>query len=222
VKRVLSPSILLCSLICVGCASSELPQAARNVHVVESGILIRGAQPNREGFRLLQSTYGVSTVINLNDWTARREAPIVTSLGMKYLAIPSDPSRPEQEKVLAFLRAVQREQRHGPVYVHCQEGMDRTGVAVAAYRILINGWDDDRALADLRSFQQFPHAQLFPRIAPFVHEIYRRRQLWIDRLLLTDGATSLRLAFRRIGSTCWRTREDCREGNQVEPHDWGA
>jgi protein tyrosine/serine phosphatase len=163
----------------VGCTSSELPHAAQNVHVVESGVLIRGAQPDREGFEALKKTYGVATVVNLNDLTAQREADVLAGLGLSYVALPSNAFRPDRMAILSFLQTVQAAQRAskgGAVYVHCQQGMDRTGVAVAAYRILCNGWDDQRALKELRSYQVFPHAQVFWRIEPFVREIYQKRE----------------------------------------------
>jgi hypothetical protein len=54
--------------------------------------------------------------------------------------------------------------------------MDRTGYAVAAYRILLDGWDADRAMAELRGIQAFPHALMFPAIEPFVRTVYRDRE----------------------------------------------
>jgi protein tyrosine/serine phosphatase len=70
----------------------------------------------------------------------------------------------------------------GAVYVHCQAGMDRTGFAVAAYRILVDGWDADRAMAELRGYQAFPHALLFPAIEPFVRAVYHDRETFLTRL----------------------------------------
>jgi protein tyrosine/serine phosphatase len=154
-----------------------------NVHTVAPGVLVRGGQPDAAGFRALQQQYGIHTVVNLNDATATSEAKVVEGLGMRYVALPSNPFRPDSTKVLAFLQTVASASADGgAVYVHCRQGMDRTGFAVAAYRILSEGWDADRAMTELRSYQAFPHALLFPGIGPFVRGVYRDRESWLRRL----------------------------------------
>jgi protein tyrosine phosphatase (PTP) superfamily phosphohydrolase (DUF442 family) len=35
-----------------------------------------------------------------------------------------------------------------PVLVHCQHGEDRTGLVIAAYRVCVNGWSKDSAMAE--------------------------------------------------------------------------
>src|SRR4051812_42801606 len=88
VRVALVVSILsLCGMAAGGCASSSLSSApaasaaalpakcnVANVHAVEPGLLVRGAQPDAAGFRSLQQNYGIRTVVNLNDGTAATEA----------------------------------------------------------------------------------------------------------------------------------------------------
>jgi protein tyrosine/serine phosphatase len=169
-----------------GCASSSSASRSAagvaNVHPVEPGVLVRGAQPDAAGFRSLRQNYGIRTVVNFNDDTAVTEAALVETLGMRYVALPSSAFRPDAANVLAFLRTMATAAADGPVYVHCQHGMDRTGYAVAAYRILMQNWDADRAMRELRSYQAFPHALLFPAIEPFVRGVYRDRETWRRQL----------------------------------------
>jgi protein tyrosine/serine phosphatase len=40
--------------------------------------------------------------------------------------------------------------------MHCEAGSRRTGVAVAAYRILVDGWDADRAIAEAKMLRFVP------------------------------------------------------------------
>jgi hypothetical protein len=101
---------------------------------------------------------------------------------LNYLPLPTNPFRLDASNFIAFLKALDDAPRDGPVYVHCKDGMDRTGVAVAAYRILDCGWAADRALAELRSHQAFEHALLFQNIPPFVRGIGRHAGRWSDRL----------------------------------------
>jgi protein tyrosine/serine phosphatase len=39
-----------------------------------------------------------------------------------------------------------------PVFVHCRQGQDRTGIVVAAYRMKTDGWPLDLAEAEMESF----------------------------------------------------------------------
>jgi protein tyrosine/serine phosphatase len=39
-----------------------------------------------------------------------------------------------------------------PVCVHCEHGRDRTGFVVGAYRILIQRWSIDDALAEMKAY----------------------------------------------------------------------
>jgi protein tyrosine/serine phosphatase len=180
---------VLCALasLCAGggCAVNDANTGLANVHTVCPGVLVRGAQPSERGFRTLRDEYGERTVVNLHDSTAKTEGKVVESLGMHYIAIPSDAFHPDSEKVLQFVKTVRDASATpggGAVYVHCRQGMDRTGYAVAAYRILVDGWDADRAMAELRSIQVFPHAMLFPGIEPFVRGVYRNREEWHQKL----------------------------------------
>jgi protein tyrosine/serine phosphatase len=176
---------LLVSLVGVGggCAATRTASdPVGNVHNVVPGVLVRGAQFDERNLQSLHDSYGIKSVINLNDSTARSEEPWVKSLGMTYLALPSDAFRPEPEKVLTFLRAMKKLSAAGPVYVHCRQGMDRTGLAVAAYRIVVQDWDAKRAMAEMRSHQAFGHAMLFPRLDAMVQTIYRDRERWRAQL----------------------------------------
>src|SRR5262245_46594446 len=63
--------------------------------------------------------------------------------------------RVTRDQVAAFLAVVTDPSRR-PVLVHCREGRDRTGALVAAYRIAIEGWPRERAIAEMNGFGAFP------------------------------------------------------------------
>jgi protein tyrosine/serine phosphatase len=120
--------------------------------------LYRGAQPEANGFRYLQSI-GVRTIVNLreeDDAVRLQEQQLVESLGMRYIHLPvKDGSfftrsrRIPEETVRAFLRLFDASDG-GPVFVHCRRGADRTGAIVGFYRIAKHGWDAARAYEEAR------------------------------------------------------------------------
>jgi tyrosine-protein phosphatase SIW14 len=172
---------LIVAIAAGGCATSS-NSGVPNVHTVIPGVLVRGGQPNEGGFRRLRDTYGVAAVVNLNDQTVHSERAMVEACGMTYVPLPSNAFKPDADKVLTFLRAVEESKHKGAVYVHCKHGMDRTGLAVAAYRIAVQGWDADRALAELRRYQAFSHELVFKNLHQYVRGIGRDRDQWSERV----------------------------------------
>jgi tyrosine-protein phosphatase SIW14 len=78
---------------------------------------------------------------------------MVESLGMRFVHIPVT-FRPlggtmPRDAVARFLDIVD-EPAHGPVFVHCKRGADRTGAFVGLYRIVRQGWGLDRAYDEAR------------------------------------------------------------------------
>jgi len=51
--------------------------------------------------------------------------------------------------VISALAAIHRAEANGPVVLHCQHGADRTGLVIAMYRIIYQGWTKDAALDEL-------------------------------------------------------------------------
>ena len=133
--------------------------------------LFRGGQPTDEGIRTL-AEYHVRTVINLREGDDSHEARAVRAAGMMYLHIPLDAetvTRADAERFLAILPTVP-----APVFVHCLVGRDRTGMAVAAYRLRVQGWTQEAALRDLYDHGHF--WVLFPKVRGAIGELAQAMQ----------------------------------------------
>ncbi|MEX0776416.1 MAG: dual specificity protein phosphatase family protein [Phycisphaeraceae bacterium] len=115
-----------------------------NFHKIHD-TLYRGAQPEDQGFARLRKM-GVKTVINLRSFHSDRANCRANELG--YVHIYSKAWNAEDEDVVAFLKAA-TDPANGPVFVHCQHGADRTGIMIAAYRIVVQGWSKDDAIAEM-------------------------------------------------------------------------
>lgn len=113
-----------------------------------SDTLYRGAQPTAEGFKELKKM-GVKTIINLHAFASDRD--LIKGLGFQYLHISFKTWHAEDEDVVKFLKAV-TDPANGVVFVHCEHGSDRTGMMVAIYRMFVQGWSFEKAIAELPRF----------------------------------------------------------------------
>ena len=123
-----------------------------NFHKVDDHVY-RGGQPNAEGWKTLAGL-GVKTVIDLRPngdfggHSTRAEAQSVEAAGMRYVSIPLNGMRaPSQAEMTRILTAFNSKE---PVFVHCRLGKDRTGTAVACYRIARDEWTNAKALEEAR------------------------------------------------------------------------
>jgi protein tyrosine phosphatase (PTP) superfamily phosphohydrolase (DUF442 family) len=117
-----------------------------------SPTLYRGAQPTREGFLQLQRM-GVKTVISFR--ALHSDDALLAGTGLWYLNIPAFAEHPEDEDMLKFLKVVS-DPANQPVFVHCEYGSDRTGCAVAVYRIVAENWTPEQAARELPAFGYHP------------------------------------------------------------------
>lgn len=124
-----------------------LPDAAR----VDDG-LWRSAQPTAEGYATAKAL-GIRTVVDLRG--SRTDAALVRAAGLDYVAVRCGAKSLDADDVHAFLRVATDVARR-PVLVHCASGHDRTGAMVAAYRRVVNGWDAEAALREMRRFGAAP------------------------------------------------------------------
>lgn len=113
-----------------------------------SDALYRGEQPTKEGFRELKKM-GVKTVVNLRSFNSDRGE--LKGTGLQYVHIYCAAWNPEDEDVVAFLKVMADKGNH-PVFVHCQHGADRTGMMVASYRMIEQGWSIDEATQEIHNF----------------------------------------------------------------------
>ncbi len=142
-----------------GACRDSLGSPIRNFCVEGPG-LWRGERPSRSDASWLLR-HGVATVVNLEVFLSdrfafdRAEAPS-GSHEVQYFHIPDfEPVHVVNwslldEHVARFIAIVQRAPK--PVYVHCLDGLDRTGVMIGAYRVLVDGVDPDMAIADMARY----------------------------------------------------------------------
>jgi predicted protein tyrosine phosphatase len=114
--------------------------ATPNVHPVIPGQIYRAAQPHESTLRHLVAKRGIRSVVNLRGccphlvWY-RKEADATASLDLDQFDITMSAARlPAAESVRQLVEALDRAPR--PLLLHCQQGVDRTGLAAAVALLL--------------------------------------------------------------------------------------
>jgi tyrosine-protein phosphatase SIW14 len=135
--------------------------------------LYRGGQPREGGMQKLKAL-GVNTVINLrdNDEHAVAEAEEAKTVGLRYFNVPFKRlSRPSDSQITQVLSLIDTNE-NGVVFVHCNQGWDRTGTVIAIYRISRDEWTDEEAKREARRFgMKFWQVQM----KDYISDYYRDR-----------------------------------------------
>jgi protein tyrosine/serine phosphatase len=116
-----------------------------------SPALYRGAMPTGEGLDTLKAL-GIKTVVNLRHHHGDTEEKACMERGLDYAWIALESSdAPSDEDVSRFLKIVTDPARQ-PVFFHCKLGQDRTGTFCACYRMAVQEWPLQDALAEMDAF----------------------------------------------------------------------
>lgn len=145
------PTAALALLLLSTAASAQdatgYPELPRFQQVSEK--LYRSAQPRDRGMSRLREL-GINTIINLRGASKRTRAQEAEARaqGLNYynIALPNW-GRPQNDRVERILEIINAPE-NGRVLIHCREGVDRTGMIVAIYRMRHDGWSSNDALAE--------------------------------------------------------------------------
>lgn len=137
-------NLILCPLIILVLASCAAPTGLQNFHEVEQGRIYRSAQPDEEGYKLLQKQ-GIRTVVKLNTERSDEEDLWALHAGIQLISIPlSGIEAPDDYSEDRIQRELSN-QIDWPILIHCEWGKDRTGLAIALYRVHEQLWDPEAA-----------------------------------------------------------------------------
>lgn len=67
-----------------------------------------------------------------------------------------------ENQLIQALRIIKN--RKGPILIHCWHGSDRTGVTVAAYRIIFNNWTKEQAVDEMVNGGTGYHSTFYPNL----------------------------------------------------------
>lgn len=134
--------------------------------------IYRGRRPTRD--TLLAADPNPRTLLNLESGWYERLNPgalkadlLASELGMVQLHLPMSPFRPPSlAQVVEAYEVMNSLELPRPLLVHCREGVDRTGVVCAYYRVAAEGWSPCEALEEMLSlgFHRWRYLYWLPHI----------------------------------------------------------
>jgi len=129
----------------------------------------RGGQPDEDDF-INFAKLGIKTVINLRDDDVNefRFTLIAKKYGIKYVNIPMKPSEPPGKEQRKQFFAILNNPENLPVFVHCRQGKDRTGIMTALYRIKYYKWDFKKTYQEMK--EKGYHSLIFPEQKQFLYQ----------------------------------------------------
>lgn len=126
----------------------------------------RSAQISGKSSKELQEL-GVHSVLNLRRWFNDNQELKSTEIAALHLPILT--KKMDEADVLEALKLIDKAEK--PVLVHCLHGSDRTGVIVAAYRMVFENWEKSAAIDEFIQPRFGYHADLFPELLQLLKDL---------------------------------------------------
>ena len=171
----------------------RLSFAIENLGEVEAGLLYRSANPGRHLLKFLGDRVGLKYVINLRGTLDPENAAFMKSIGGEIINLPMSASRPPAPRqILEMIRITERARKEGSsMLIHCMAGADRTGMMVAAWRMIFQGVRDREALThETLMYRHLPPA--WPNVHRYI-EVFRPElfQEFIDNPSFLDDESRI-------------------------------
>ena len=113
--------------------------------------IYRGSAPTVEDVVNLHKKYGIRKIISLDLNSGKKINRICKLLHIKHVNLPING---DKKTMIDFLNHDIRDllENNKPSYIHCLHGKDRTGLAVALYKVKCKGMDPDDAIEEANKF----------------------------------------------------------------------
>ena len=144
---------------------SPYPDFPKNFHQVNENIY-RSGQPDKDEFWSLYTFNCIRSVLNLRENNSDRDE--VNAINRNWnnaitlYEISLDTgniTEADLYKILSVIRDAPK-----PLLIHCWHGSDRTGCAVAAYRIAFEDWSVEDAISELMKPEYGHHKNIYTNI----------------------------------------------------------
>ncbi|HKV28373.1 MAG TPA: dual specificity protein phosphatase family protein [Candidatus Acidoferrales bacterium] len=112
--------------------------------------LYRGAQPSDQGFQSLAGM-GINVIVDFRGLNLKQERHEAATHNMKLIVLNWDCRNPSDKIAADFLQILKKNPGK-KIFVHCYQGIDRTGAMIAVYRMAEEGWTEPEAMNEMRVF----------------------------------------------------------------------
>ena len=152
-------------------------------HEMIPGELYHCRQPHPPQWWILDH-YHIRRVINLRAEvedadTFAEERRICREAGVDFVHIPVSALLPTDRQIARFLHAVRS--RPGAVLWHCEHGRHRTSFMKAAYRVLVQEWAPERAVAEMADNDARPEGEKRAKTFAILRRLRDNRDEWLAR-----------------------------------------
>ena len=144
---------------------SPYPQFPKNFHKVNEN-LYRSGQPDEDEFKSLYTFNGIRSVLNLRENNSDKDE--INAINRNWnnavtlYEIPLDTGKISEDDLYKILTVIRDAPK--PLLIHCWHGSDRTGCAVAAYRIVFENWSVEDAISELMKPEYGHHKNIYRNI----------------------------------------------------------
>jgi uncharacterized protein (TIGR01244 family) len=163
---------------------AEHREDKQRFHAVQRGVLYRSSQPELKDLAGLKRRH-ITQVINLRGESEDQamfadERSALAAAGVKMVHMPLSGAVPDDAQVEQFLRAIN--DCKGATLVHCAQGRGRTGIMVAAYRVIAEAWPAQKAFDEMIRFGEKPSGNEEAAKLALLDRLTSNRQQWLDKL----------------------------------------
>lgn len=161
--------------------SAKMINANANFYQVDTR-LYRSEQLKIQELPLLKQQ-AIDTIINLRFFNRDEDQERFSQQGIKLINFLLKTWAIKTEQLAQILHQIELEQRQGKnVLIHCYHGADRTGVTIAMYRIIRQGWTIEQAKKEMEQ-GGFGY-----------HSIWKN----IDKLLTPQKVNEVKMALAKL------------------------
>src|SRR5438477_5499594 len=152
-RRSLAPlAALAAALACGGSipeSSDDSQDLAPPIELVSAGVY-RGRRPDQATLRNLKAL-GVRTVLDLenDNSVVASEKKAVGALGMNFISEPMSGFWSPNDGEVNQIEAIMADASRRPLFVHCQQGEDRTGLIVGHFQVFRQHWKPGDAYREM-------------------------------------------------------------------------
>ncbi|WAC20653.1 tyrosine-protein phosphatase [Luteolibacter sp. SL250] len=153
-----------------------------NLHQVDANVW-RSSQPEKRDFRAMEKD-GIREVLNLRRYHS--DDAIAGNLVCHHVRMRA--GKISDKEMLEALRVLAAAKQ--PIVVHCWHGSDRTGAVIAMYRMVIQRWPREKAIAEVLDPRYGHHADVFPNVREYLEtvDVEKMRRLLREEGLLSGTA----------------------------------